>query len=303
MRIQFPTIALGAALSLALAAAAAEAQGPGRRRNEIPADVEVLRDLEFGTGGGRPLLLDLYRLKSRAPQPAPAVVVIHGGGWAKGDKATVFGAIALAQRGFIAVSVNYRLSGEAPFPAAVEDCKCAVRWLRAHAEEYAIDPDHIGAWGSSAGGQIALMVAYSEAGKFEGTGGWKDQSSRVQAVCSWFGPTDMRIVDRPPYAYLGGSLRDAPKQYELASPVVHVSADDPPTQLAYGDQDPVVPFEHAESLAARLKEAGVEFELLVVENAGHGFKPMGSASPSLGLREVEDRSAEYFERKLKPAAK
>ncbi len=297
-RILSPLIACGVVL---LAAAVVRAQG--LPREPLDDSVEVIRDLAFGEAGGRPLRLDLYRPEEARARPVPAVVLIHGGGWSKGDKSSVFGAAALVDRGFIVVSVNYRLSGEAPFPAPVEDCKCAVRWLRAHAEKYGVDPERIGVWGSSAGGQIALMVAYAdENAQMEGTGGWQDRSSRVQAVCSWFGPTDMRLVEQPLPQYLGGTLRQVPERYARASPVLYVSADDPPTFLAHGDRDPVVPVEHSQTLHRLLKEAGVESRLLVVENASHGFRPTGG-SAALGRKEIEALSVEFFERCLRAERK
>jgi acetyl esterase/lipase len=159
--------ALCLAIVTGLLVAPISAQEP--RRGRIPDGVEVIRDLEFGTGGGRSLALDLYRSKEPGAKPRPAVVLVHGGGWCRGDKGQVFGAVALVNRGFVVVSAEYRLAHEAPFPAPVEDIKCAVRWLRAQAKEYRVDPDRIGVWGSSAGGQIALMVAYAGAdAEFEG---------------------------------------------------------------------------------------------------------------------------------------
>ena len=166
----------------------AEKQIPAAR---LTTRVEVVKDIEYGLGGDVPLLLDIYIPEKPIANPMPAVIFTHGGGWRGGDKYPSR-VRALASHGFFGVSINYRLSGIAPFPAAVEDCKCAVRWLRAKAEKYGVDPDRIGVWGSSAGGHLAMMVGCAdETAGLEGNGGWEGFSSRVRAVCSYFGPSDL----------------------------------------------------------------------------------------------------------------
>jgi len=160
----------------------------------VPASVKFLSDVEYGRDGTAPLLMDLALPKADGLDRLPAVIFIHGGGWANGTKEVDRAAdklFLLVEGGFVAASINYRLSGEAPFPAAIEDCKCAVRFLRTHAEEYRIDPERIGVWGTSAGGHLAMLLGASDPGLWSGDGGWQDQSSRVQAVCSWFGPSDL----------------------------------------------------------------------------------------------------------------
>jgi acetyl esterase/lipase len=186
-------------LSLALWVACVQ---PGLFETESAAgdDVVVYRDLSYREGGSRSWKLDLAMKKDPHGKPRPGIVVIHGGGWIEGDKSSfsasdgeVPGNIQhFAELGFVAVTVNYRLSREAPFPAALEDCKTAVRWLRAHAKEYNLDLDSIGAWGNSAGGHLALLLGMGgkNAGR-EGDGPFQDDSSSVQAVASDSGPIDL----------------------------------------------------------------------------------------------------------------
>ena len=192
-------------------------------------------------------------------------MVIHGGGWLEGDKSSfatrehgVPGNIVdFAALGFVAVTINYRLSAEAPFPAALEDCKCAVRWLRAHAREYHLDPDHIGAFGNSAGGHLAMLAAYS------------GDAGPIRAVVNFYGPGDLTaLYEHPPApdplhvrakleALLGGTPTTRPELYRSASPVSLRRADLPPTLHIQGTGDTVVQYGltrdlHRQLLGARL---------------------------------------------------
>ncbi len=166
---------------------------------EPPANVAVEKDITYGKGGTEDLKLDLAR-PERAEGQLPAIVYIHGGGWSGGARKDYGGEIQeAAKRGYVAVTVGYRLTrpdkeGKAkyPFPAQIEDCKCAIRWLRANAEKYHVDPNRIGATGGSAGGHLSLLVGVTGSEKkFDGTGGNPDASSQVQAVVNYFGPTDL----------------------------------------------------------------------------------------------------------------
>jgi acetyl esterase/lipase len=163
-----------------------KAEGP-----QVPEDVHYVPDLTYGTVGTTRLMLDVAYPK-KGNGPFPAVVLLHGGGWCLGSrKSNVPLALKLAHEGYVAVPVSYRLSGAAPFPAAIHDVKGAVRWLRAHAQTYPIDPERIAALGYSSGGHLAcLLGATGGLARFEGDGGHKDQSSRVQAVVSYYGLTD-----------------------------------------------------------------------------------------------------------------
>ena len=158
----------------------------------LPADVELLSDIEYGKVGPRSLKLDLYRPKKMGT-PVPGLIFIHGGGWSGGDKKVYrVHASRYAQRGYVAVSIAYRFSGEAPFPAAVQDAKCAVRWMRTQGKRYGIDPNNIAVLGGSAGGHLAMMVGYSsDVKELEGQGGHQHVSSRPQAVVNLYGPSDL----------------------------------------------------------------------------------------------------------------
>jgi acetyl esterase/lipase len=256
--------------------------------------------------------LDIYVPAKPMVTPMPAVVFVHGGGWAQGDKYPGPRAESLAKRGFFAVSINYRLSGVAPFPAAIEDGKCAIRWLRAHAGEYNVDPNHIGVWGSSAGGHLSLLAGTADASAgLEGHGGWAEASSRVQAICSWFGPSDFvtwyqdnarfgRTLSSAETKFLGGTMEQEPEAYKRASPVTWASADDPPLIMFHGDQDRTVPLKQSQLMFDAYRKAGLEATLVTVKNAGHGFGavPAGAiVSPS--PNEIDQAVADFFAKHLR----
>jgi acetyl esterase/lipase len=271
-------------------------QPTGRRSPRVPEGVEVLRDVVYGTAGGRELKLDIYRPDERPAGAMPVLVWIHGGAWRAGDKRTGGARVVpFAAKGYFCASINYRLTGEAAFPAQVEDCKCAVRYLRAHAAEYGIDPERIGVWGSSAGGHLVAMLGTTGGvGELEGEGGWAGHSSRVQAVCDWYGPSDLlAMADQPSNmnhdgpgspegAFLGGSVKANPAKARRASPVTYVDADDPPFLIMHGTRDMTVPFGQSEILHAALRDAGVDVTFRPVEGAGHGGPGFGS-DEALGL--------------------
>ncbi len=180
--------------------------------------------------------------------------------------------------GFVAVTVSYRLVPTATFPAQIEDCKAAVRWLRANAEKYHVDPDRIAVAGFSAGAHLAcLLGATDKDAGFDAVEGNTDQSSRVRAVISFAGPTDFTTKDWPPVveemieALVGKSAIDASEARKRASPVTYVTKDDPPFLIFHGTKDELVPVDQARRFAAKLKEAGVPVELVIEEGEGHGF--------------------------------
>ncbi|MEW6141632.1 MAG: alpha/beta hydrolase [Chloroflexota bacterium] len=266
----------------------------------------LIRDIEYGKGGGTPLRLDIYMPKTPLSTPMPAVVWIHGGGWQGGDKYPTQ-ATTLANRGFFVISINYRLSGVAPFPAAIEDCKCAIRWLRANAGKYNVDPDRIGVWGGSAGGHLSLLVGTADASAgLEGSGGWADYSSRVQAICSFYGPSDFvswyqdnarfgRTLSSAETKFLGGTMEQKPEVYKQASPVTWVSADDPPLLMVHGDRDQTVPIQQSQIMYDAYKALGLDATLIKVVGAGHGFvnrhgQPPISPSP----QEIDQAVYEFF---------
>lgn len=243
------------------------------------------RGIIYGKGGDVELKLDLAR-PGRGEGPFPALVFIFGGSWWTGSRAQFSYQIReAAERGYVAVSVDYRLtsvreSGKVkyPFPAQVHDVKCAVRWLRANATEYKIDPDHIGAAGWSSGAHLALMLGLTDASDgLEGECGDLNYSSRVQAVVSLAGPTafitfdeEIRYFPIPSsIALIGGTPEEVPEQARMASPLTYVSKDDPPVLIIHGDRDPQVPPKQAELLDAKMKEVGASHTLILVTGAGH----------------------------------
>jgi acetyl esterase/lipase len=282
----------------------APAQPPQPR---IPDTISVTRDVEYGKGGGHALLLDLYTPSERKPGTAPAVIWIHGGGWRTGEKAPAALAVRLAEKGFVAASINYRLSDEAAFPAQIEDAKCAVRFLRANAAHYGIDSRRIGVAGGSAGGHLALLIGTSDASAgLEGTGGWEGVSSRVQAVLSWYGPADFTVGHRafergngPSIVkFLGGTDEEKPDVYRRASPVSWVTKDDPPLLLIHGLKDTTVPFDQSVRMEAAYRKAGLAVELIPVQNAEHTFRPAGDEKIDPTQPEIMARSVAFFEKVL-----
>ncbi|MBX3444480.1 MAG: alpha/beta hydrolase [Planctomyces sp.] len=235
---------------------------------ELPADVELESDVKYGRVGERDLLLDVYRPKDQS-EPLPLLVFIHGGGWRGGNKADyrVY-AVHFAQRGYVVASVGYRLSGEAQYPAAVHDVKCAIRWLRSQAAELKIDPDRIGVVGGSAGGHLAMMIGYSaDVPELDGDGGSPGVSSRVQAVVNIYGPCDLTtdFVRENAAAknlcrgFFGGEVDELLSVYQQASPITHLTADDPPTLILHGTTDDVVPIDQSDILSARLQELEIPY--------------------------------------------
>jgi len=224
--------------------------------------VAMKADIEYGTGDGKPLLLDLYSGES-TKGPAPGIVLIHGGSWSGGDKDQLrVYAQYLAQHGYVVAAIKYRLRKEGQWPKSVEDAKCAVRWMRAHAAENGVDPERIGVMGNSAGGYLALMVGYT-AGmpEFEGNGGNADQSSAVKAVVDVYGPTDFTEPVRRDHpaitAYMNGRYEEKPDLYEKASPIRYVTENVPPTCVIHGTVDHLVPVTQSDWLVEKLKEKGV----------------------------------------------
>lgn len=285
------------AASLLAAASIVHAQVPQSAAAPSPTSVNlpaaqavqngrVYRDVRYGNDSQRGNLLDLY-LPANVKSSTPLIVYIHGGGWIGGDKRS-FQASELLQLGYAVASINYRLTDEATFPAQIFDCKGAIRFLRANAEAFNIDPDRIGAWGDSAGGHLAALLGTTADNKeLEGNvGGNEGISSRVQAVLDWFGPSDLiSIVDqldpkKLPREFsqeptlltrlLGGTIDDKADLARAASPLTYVGEGDAPFLILHGDQDALVPLQQSQLLHAALKEKGVESQLIVVRGAGHG---------------------------------
>jgi len=268
----------------------------------IPDEVEFVRDVEYGTGGGSPLLLNVMHLKNPVDTPMPAVVFIHGGAWLAGDKEGLDN-LRLAISGYFTVSIEYRLSDEAIFPAQIHDCKCAVRWLRAHAAEYGVDPDRIGVWGPSAGGHLAALVGTSGGvAELEGDGGWLEFSSAVQAVVDLFGPTNFLKMggshddaDSPESKLVGGKIADKPEMVRMADPITYITPDVPPFLIVHGEVDDTVPINQSELLYDALKSASADTTFLRVKRGGHGFS--GDTEPK--PEEISSMVLDFFDHHLK----
>ncbi len=270
--------------------------------------MEVLHDVVFGTGGGRPLHAEIARPKDPAMKPMPAVIWIHGGGWEKGtykDNPAAF----LASHGYFTASIEYRLSGEAIWPAQIEDCKLAVRWLRANAVKYNIDPNHIGCWGHSAGGHLAACLGtMGDQAQWEGGGGYPGTSSQVQAVVDMSGPVDLtmfgRIEDQKPnnghHRFLGVAYKERPDVWRQASPIFQIKADDPPFLIVHGDRDKTVPYAQSENFAAALQKNGVSVQFLTIHGGGHELKAAAGQPPAQPAKDERNRIIlAFFDKNLK----
>ena len=230
----------------------------------LPDNVQEILDVEYGTGGERKLQLALSLPKGRT-KATPAIIFIHGGAWKSGKRSDMkFYCVKFAEKGYVTATVTYRLMDEAPFPAAVQDVKSAVRWLRANAAKYQIDPEHIAVSGNSAGGHLSMMIGYSNDPSLEGSGGNNNVSSRVCAVINFYGPTDLTTdfakKQELVREFIGGKTFDeAPDAYKLASPLFHLTRDDSPTLIFHGTIDSTVPIAQADKLADKLKELGIDY--------------------------------------------
>ncbi len=253
---------------------------------KVPEGVVFEKGITYGTAAGQDLLLDLAKPKEGAG-PFPALVLVHGGGWAAGDRSAYHGPmLAWAKLGIVCVSVDYRLAPQFKFPCQIEDVKCAVRWVRANAGKYRVDADRIGALGGSAGAHlVALLGTTSGSGKWEGEGGHAGQSSAVRLMVCHGIPSDLLMgyvespLQREPESsqvrsiltnFLGVTPDQQKSVYVEASPVHYASKTSPPALLLHGSDDPLVPVKQAEVFAAALEKQGTVVELVKMEGAGHG---------------------------------
>lgn len=235
--------------------------------------------IEYANPDDQHLKLNLARPKD-GDGPFPAIVCIHGGGFRAGDRKGWDARVKkFAEHGYVAVTVTYRLSPKYQFPAAVYDVKAAVRWLRANAAKYHVDPERIGTTGDSAGGHLAMFLGVTGGVKqFEGDEGNADQSSRVQCVVDFYGPSDFtksyaKSVDAAEVLplFFGADLDHARKLHVIGSPLYWVTPEAAPMLLLHGTEDKYVAHEQAEWMIERLKAAQVDAKLVTLEKAGHGF--------------------------------
>lgn len=258
-------------------------------------------NVPYVSNAGERQMLDLYL--PAAGTKWPLIVWIHGGGWMEGGKENP-PSLRFLKHGFALASVNYRFSQDALFPAQLIDCKAAIRWLRAHAAENGINPNRIGVWGASAGGHLAALLGTTGGVKEFDQGENAGVSSRVQAVCDWFGPTDFTQItnspedlkhegpDWPESRLIGGLVSQNIGKAEQANPIRYITADDPPFLIMHGDKDPVVPLAQSELLADALRKAGVPVIFRVVPGGEHG-------GPAFRKLEEIDRLYYFFLQNLK----
>ena len=278
-------------LLLALSAALATAAEPA---------TTFTKDIEFANPDNQHLQVNLAQPKE-GNGPFPGIVCIHGGGFRAGkregyDKLLV----TLAEHGYVAITVTYRLAPAYPFPAAVYDCKAAVRWFRANAAKYHVDPNNIGVMGGSAGGHLAQFLGVTEGVKrFEGDEGNLDQSSAVKCVVNFYGPSDFtksygKSVDAAEVLplFLGGDLTTKLKEHIIASPLYWVTPAAAPTLFLHGTADQYVAFEQAQWIHDKLKAAQVETQLVPFEGAQHGLKGVPS-------EKTDALMIEFFDKHLK----
>jgi len=276
---------------------AAPAPAPTPAAAPTPAGPQpVLREnVVYGEAGGEKLTLHLAL--PAGPGPFPGVLFIHGGGWSGGKKDDHKNeALEAARRGFVGVTVGYRLAPKSKFPAQVEDVKCAVRWMRAHAGELKLNPKKLGAVGFSAGAHLAMMLGTMEkADGLDESGGWADQSSKVQAVVEFAGPTDL-LAEIPEISkgilknFLGGPPEEMQEAYRRASPVTYVSPGDAPMLLYQGTEDPLVPWQQAQLMAQALAKVKVPGRMELLLGAGHGWGNPQLQDSVRGMWEFLDRN-------------
>lgn len=259
------------------AATAEEAPFPVERKNDIP----------FASPDGVELLLDLYLPKG--VENPPLILFIHGGGWKSGDRKNCKLAWAVGH-GYALASIEYRLSQEALFPAQIHDCKGTLRWLRAHAADYGYDASKVIVAGTSAGGHLAALMGTSgDVGALDGeTVDHLKQSSRVQGIIDYYGPTDFlkRSRDHPAkteepngsvYKLLGGAVKENQEAARAASPITYVGKDDPPLLILHGSDDKTVHLSQSEVFAEKYHATGLEVKLQVEPGKGHGLKEPSEA--------------------------
>ena len=285
MTLRKTSILFGALL---VTAAAGSAQNPA----PVPPGAVVERDLVYAQAGEKKLVLDLYRPEKNPPN-LPVIVWVYGGAWRSRNRTQQAPKASwLAAHGYAVAVIDYRLSSEALFPAQINDCKAAVRWLRANAAKYGLDGNRIGAWGESSGGHLVTLLGVTGGvADLEGGLGNADQSSRVQAVVDFFGPADFLQMDAhalpgatlkhnppdsPESLLVGGPIQENAAKAARANPIVYVTKEAPPFLIVHGEQDLSVPLHQSELLYEAMKKAHVDVTFYKIAGAGHSGPPFYS---------------------------
>lgn len=291
--------------------ASAQAKAPPQPF-KLPDGIKMEKDIAYVEGGDEAQKLDLYLPVTPPEKPLPLIVHIHGGGWRGGSKfpCPVAGMVL---KGYAVASIEYRFSQKAVFPAQIQDCQAAIRWLRAHAGQHRFDKERVGVIGGSAGGHLSALVGAAGGKKaFAPIGGHEDQSDRVQAVCDIYGPANFSSVMQhaaedknvknifqfnspaDPYSSLIGARLDDTAKAGAVSPVSYVSKDCPPYLILHGTHDALVPYAQSVELAAALKSRSVEVWLQTLPGSGHG-------GPAFGKPAIVRLMQNFFDKHLKGA--
>lgn len=274
---------------------------------KLPEGTAEHRNLSYGTAHKERNTLDLFVPKSE--KPVPLIVWVHGGAWSAGSKDGGNPAMKFLEQGYAVASINYRLSQHAVYPAQIQDCKEAIRFLRANAKKYNLNPDKFGAWGSSAGGHLVALLGTSAGAKdlLLADSPHKDVSDAVQCVIDFFGPTDLLKMgaqagakskfdhdspNSPESKLVGGAIQQNKEKAEKANPITYVSKASAPFLIVHGDADPLVPLGQSELLNDALKKAGVPVELVTLKGAGHG-------GAQFNAKDVQAKCEAFFEKHLK----
>lgn len=266
----------------------------------VPSDVILDKGVEYTSIPHGKLAMDIVRPKAGGSYPA--VILIHGGGFSAGNRESYLPmAIRLAQNGYVAATVSYRLTPTYQFPIPLYDIKAAVRFVRANAGRFHVDTAHVAAIGASAGATWSQFLAVTRnVPRFEGNGANRDQSSSVDCAVSYYGRSDMRRAYEGSRnaatalpALLGGDRMNAIDQHYLASPLHWITPDSAPILAVHGTRDQNVPFEQSLYLVERMRSMGIEAEMETIAEAGHGFKGADE-------ERAFTRTLDFLNRKLKP---
>lgn len=227
----------------------------------VPDDIEAMKDITYKRIDEVDLQLDIYRQKG-LKTPAPTLVFIHGGAWKKGKRQDYLPyLIDYAKKGYVTVTVSYRLSNVAKFPAAAQDVNCGIKWIKQHAADYGIDPDRMALIGGSAGGHLSLLLGYGGDDTLFNQDCEEGPDSKVKAIIDLYGPVDLTtpyaITTEQVLSFMGAAYEEIPKMYEHASPNTFITPDDPPTLIFQGTIDSLVPVSQSDSLESWLQQVGV----------------------------------------------